>query len=161
MQIILSPTELRTRIHNLARKYRSEKNLMGKSGGSRSTWAYFEELNAFLQGYKQNNLTEMMDESIGPESDNVDEDMENQDDVDNVATGDLEIEYLDEDSEYCAEYTQAVEHPSSQSPSQGYLNINEPASSSTPSSSSGRSNKPSKRAPASCFIIARRTVVPD
>lgn len=61
----LTPVELKNRINNLTRKYRNERNAMGPSGGSPSTWDYFEIIHNFLHSYKQNSTREMMDEVIG------------------------------------------------------------------------------------------------
>ncbi|XP_053686314.1 uncharacterized protein LOC128735855 [Sabethes cyaneus] len=61
----VTPVELKNRIHNLTRKYRTERNAMGPSGGSPSTWEYFDTLHSFLHGFKQNSTRELMDEVIG------------------------------------------------------------------------------------------------
>lgn len=44
---------------------RKEKLEMGKSGGSPSTWEFFNVLNEFIGGFKVNRATEIMDETIG------------------------------------------------------------------------------------------------
>ncbi|XP_001656239.2 uncharacterized protein LOC110675840 [Aedes aegypti] len=166
--IRLTPTELRNRIHNLSRRYRAEKNKMGVSGGTRSTWTYFEALNCFLKSFKQNNMTELMDESFVADSkaaskhpeaieepecmefaESMRDDPEGMKDPENPAESmdlqekeDFEGELLDDDSEYCVLYTQVSEPESPRSPlstiSQDFLNNDEPAT-----SSAGPSKSPS------------------
>ncbi|XP_058817749.1 uncharacterized protein LOC131681061 [Topomyia yanbarensis] len=138
--IHLSPNELRTRIHNLSRKYRSEKNKMGTSGGSRSTWTYFETINAFLRSYKSNNMVDMMDESIISESETGSKEPVCIDDLE--CKGTEESELFDESSEYCVIYTQVSEPASPQSPLQEFSN-KESASSPKLSSSAGPYGLPS------------------
>ncbi|XP_058456355.1 uncharacterized protein LOC131433778 [Malaya genurostris] len=152
--ILLTPNELRTRINNLSRKYRSEKNKMGKSGGSRSVWAYFETLNEFLQAYKQNNTVDLMDESLVTVSNTSSEKSLG---LENSKEMNLEDFEFDEDSEYCVLYTQVSEPISPQSLKEEFPNNDEHSTSgslssteaSIPSSSSllsGTSTKPSSSA---------------
>ncbi|XP_055632718.1 uncharacterized protein LOC129773169 [Toxorhynchites rutilus septentrionalis] len=54
--VILTAVELKNRINNLSRKYRFERNAMGPSGGSPSSWDYFDILHSFLHTYKQNSV---------------------------------------------------------------------------------------------------------
>nr|XP_029723193.1 uncharacterized protein LOC109422957 isoform X1 [Aedes albopictus] len=79
--VVLTTEELRNRINNLTKKYRAEVNKMGTSGGSPSTWAFFNDLHQFLSGYKQNRVVELMEESLvnmpsDAEIECLDEDME-------------------------------------------------------------------------------------
>lgn len=158
--IELTPNEVMNRIHNLARRYRKEKNMMGPSGGTRSTWAYYETINSFLHKYKQNNMIKLMDESVVPDKDDSGnkEMKQNEEDwngeaeaTENMETDNFDVEYLEEDSDYCMMYTQSS---SAQSPllstSQECLNNDESTSSSAyslkpsaiPSTSGERSATP-------------------
>ncbi|XP_041450140.1 uncharacterized protein LOC121404551 [Drosophila obscura] len=49
-------TEVRTKVENLTKKYRMEKNKVGPSGGAPSGWQHFEKLQAFLGAFRVNNL---------------------------------------------------------------------------------------------------------
>ncbi|XP_055620987.1 uncharacterized protein LOC129765127 isoform X1 [Toxorhynchites rutilus septentrionalis] len=50
----------------------SERNAMGPSGGSPSSWDYFDILHSFLHTYKQNSTRDLMDEVIGSDDDYCD-----------------------------------------------------------------------------------------
>ncbi|XP_041451311.1 myb/SANT-like DNA-binding domain-containing protein 1 isoform X2 [Drosophila obscura] len=49
-------TEVRTKVENLTKKHRMEKNKVGPSGGAPSGWQHFEKLQAFLGAFRVNNL---------------------------------------------------------------------------------------------------------
>ncbi|XP_062555882.1 uncharacterized protein LOC134220803 [Armigeres subalbatus] len=95
---------------------------------------YYEVIKGFLQGYKQNNMVELMDESLNPDLEQTSSAATQGPERDEASavidTNDMEVEFLD-NSESCIVYEEISEPPSPQSPvlthSLGLLN-DKPAS---------------------------------
>ncbi|XP_037731436.1 uncharacterized protein LOC119562344 [Drosophila subpulchrella] len=52
----VSYKDVRTKIENLTKKYRQEKNKMGPSGGAPSSWQHYELVHSFLGAYSIHNM---------------------------------------------------------------------------------------------------------
>ncbi|XP_070855249.1 uncharacterized protein [Drosophila suzukii] len=52
----VSCKDVRTKIENLTKKYRQEKNKMGPSGGAPSSWQHYELVHSFLGAYRIHNM---------------------------------------------------------------------------------------------------------
>ncbi|XP_075149181.1 uncharacterized protein LOC142223218 [Haematobia irritans] len=56
-------TDVRTKLDNLTRKYRSEKGKIGSTGGEPSNWQHHHKLHNILGSFKIHNVAENMFES--------------------------------------------------------------------------------------------------
>ncbi|XP_070855186.1 uncharacterized protein [Drosophila suzukii] len=52
----VSYKDVRTKIENLTKKYRQEKNKLGPSGGAPSSWQHYELVHSFLGAYRIHNM---------------------------------------------------------------------------------------------------------
>ncbi|XP_054089724.1 uncharacterized protein LOC128922623 [Zeugodacus cucurbitae] len=67
-----SAAEIKEKVHNFTNRYKLEKNAVGMTGGSPSTWIHYKEVEEILSGNKAVNFKELMQESIGVEpEDNI------------------------------------------------------------------------------------------
>ncbi|XP_065356051.1 uncharacterized protein LOC135950434 [Calliphora vicina] len=55
---------LKFKLHNLTTKYRFEKKQIGPSGGSPSTWEFYDRVHAILGPFKSYSIEALMDESL-------------------------------------------------------------------------------------------------
>ncbi|XP_050340595.1 uncharacterized protein LOC126767014, partial [Bactrocera neohumeralis] len=67
-----SAAEIKEKVHNFTNRYKLEKNAVGMTGGSPSSWIHYKELEEILSGNKAVNFKELMQESIDVEpEDNI------------------------------------------------------------------------------------------
>ncbi|XP_075165704.1 uncharacterized protein LOC142238066 [Haematobia irritans] len=59
-----SKDEIKIKIHNLTNKYRCEKKKVGPSGGTPSSWSWFEEVHAIIGSQSCNNAEELMEDNF-------------------------------------------------------------------------------------------------
>ncbi|XP_058455464.1 uncharacterized protein LOC131432904 [Malaya genurostris] len=62
--IDVSTKEIKNRIHNLTARYRKEKASIGPSGGSPSSWPYYDKVHKILGSFKINNIESIIVDSI-------------------------------------------------------------------------------------------------
>ncbi|KNC27500.1 hypothetical protein FF38_12334 [Lucilia cuprina] len=60
----VSGEEVKIKIHNLTNKYKEEKRKIGPSGGSPSSWDFYDRVHSILGPFKTYNMQALMDESI-------------------------------------------------------------------------------------------------
>ncbi|XP_033240547.1 uncharacterized protein [Drosophila pseudoobscura] len=58
--------EIRTKLENMTKKYRIEKNKIGPSGGAPSGWQHYDKLNSFLGCCRINNMEQSTLDNYNP-----------------------------------------------------------------------------------------------
>ncbi|XP_015040912.2 uncharacterized protein [Drosophila pseudoobscura] len=58
--------EIRTKLENMTKKYRIEKNKIGTSGGAPSGWQHYDKLDSFLGCYRINNMEQSTLDNYNP-----------------------------------------------------------------------------------------------
>uniref|UniRef100_A0A336L1I4 CSON003517 protein n=1 Tax=Culicoides sonorensis TaxID=179676 RepID=A0A336L1I4_CULSO len=117
--IYISDNEIKTKIDNLTKKYRSEKQKSGTTGGTPSTWVYFQDVHEIIGTYPMSKVDKLIHESLGEDSgaststlvsatDDNESEVINSDELE-LQEGEYIIQTLDETNDLSASQVSVVE----------------------------------------------------